>query len=370
MPAPRWRPTASISSMKMMHGAFFLPCSNKSRTRDAPTPTNISTKSEPLIEKNGTFASPATARASRVLPVPGGPISSTPLGMRPPSFWNFCGSFRNSMISCSSLFASSAPATSRNVTFFCAEEDSFALLLPNDSALLPPLCTWRMKKIQKPMSSRMGAHDNNSAAHGDAVGSLACTTTFFSSRRLTRPSYCAGSVVRNFSLASVWPVSSLPVIVTFATWPASTSEMNSLKLYGSSLRWNRDEKFQTRATRTIIATQKTTLFTVVFNTSSRRLAPQGQDYHAPRERGHPKGVCQDVPGNPHDFSACRCDDGQRVAVVPRDFAVDQNVLHLPAARCTERLQAVAGPAVSDDEMSAKGRCVHGHLLGAPSHHTS
>ena len=33
-PAPRWRPTASISSMKMMQGAFFLPCSNMSRTRD------------------------------------------------------------------------------------------------------------------------------------------------------------------------------------------------------------------------------------------------------------------------------------------------------------------------------------------------
>ena len=58
-PAPRWRPTASISSMKMMQGAFFLAFSNMSRTRAAPTPTNISTKSEPEIEKNGTLASPA-----------------------------------------------------------------------------------------------------------------------------------------------------------------------------------------------------------------------------------------------------------------------------------------------------------------------
>jgi len=39
--------------------------------------------------KNGTFASPAIARASRVLPVPGGPTSSTPLGILPPSRWNF-----------------------------------------------------------------------------------------------------------------------------------------------------------------------------------------------------------------------------------------------------------------------------------------
>ena len=46
-PAPRWRPTASISSMNTMQGACFLACSNMSRTREAPTPTNISTKSEP-----------------------------------------------------------------------------------------------------------------------------------------------------------------------------------------------------------------------------------------------------------------------------------------------------------------------------------
>ncbi len=45
--------------MKMMQGAFFLAFSNMSRTRAAPTPTNISTKSEPEIEKNGTLASPA-----------------------------------------------------------------------------------------------------------------------------------------------------------------------------------------------------------------------------------------------------------------------------------------------------------------------
>ena len=38
-PEPRWRPTASISSMKMMAGATFLAWSKRSRTREAPTPT-------------------------------------------------------------------------------------------------------------------------------------------------------------------------------------------------------------------------------------------------------------------------------------------------------------------------------------------
>src|SRR4029077_4532346 len=53
---------------------------NRSRTRDAPTPTNISMKSEPVTDRNGTPASPATARARSVLPVPGGPTRRTALG--------------------------------------------------------------------------------------------------------------------------------------------------------------------------------------------------------------------------------------------------------------------------------------------------
>src|SRR2546425_866747 len=102
--------------MKMMQGACFLPCSNRSRTRLAPTPTNISTKSDPEMEKKGTPASPAMARASSVFPVPGDPMRRTPLGMCPPSLVNFFGSLRKAMISSSSSFASSMPATSAKVT--------------------------------------------------------------------------------------------------------------------------------------------------------------------------------------------------------------------------------------------------------------
>lgn len=69
-------------------GCMLFACSNISLTLEAPTPTNISTKSEPEMLKNGTFASPAMARASNVLPVPGLPHIKTPRGIRPPSFWN------------------------------------------------------------------------------------------------------------------------------------------------------------------------------------------------------------------------------------------------------------------------------------------
>ena len=112
----RARPTASISSMKMIQGDFSFACLKRSRTREAPTPTNISTKSEPEMEKNGTCASPATAFAKSVLPVPGGPTRSAPLGILPPSLVYLSGFLRNSTISCSSCLASCSPATSSKVT--------------------------------------------------------------------------------------------------------------------------------------------------------------------------------------------------------------------------------------------------------------
>src|SRR5437762_2810190 len=86
MAPPLRAPIASISSMNTMAGARFRASTNRSRTRDAPTPTKISMKDEPVTEKNGTPASPATARAMRVLPVPGGPTINTPLGPIAPTF--------------------------------------------------------------------------------------------------------------------------------------------------------------------------------------------------------------------------------------------------------------------------------------------
>ena len=52
-----------------------------SLTLDAPTPTNISTKSDQ--NRKGTPASPAIALASKVLPVPGGPTSNAPRDLPP-----------------------------------------------------------------------------------------------------------------------------------------------------------------------------------------------------------------------------------------------------------------------------------------------
>ena len=107
------------------------------------------------------------ARAISVLPVPGGPTSSTPRGMRPPRRWNFCGSRRNSTISWRSSFASSTPATSSNVTRPCASVSIFARDLPKPIALPPAPCIWRERKIHTPINAMNGSHETSSETnHG------------------------------------------------------------------------------------------------------------------------------------------------------------------------------------------------------------
>lgn len=73
----------------MIEGDFYLAVANKSLTLEAPTPTKIYTKSEPEVGIKGTPAYPATAFANIVFPVPGGPDSKTPFGMRAPNFLYF-----------------------------------------------------------------------------------------------------------------------------------------------------------------------------------------------------------------------------------------------------------------------------------------
>ena len=131
--------------MKTIQGILFLAMANKSLTLLAPTPTNISTKSEPLIEKKGTLASPATAFANKVLPVPGGPTKSTPLGIFAPRAENLRGFLRNSTTSLSSSFSSSAPATSvKRTLIFCVTR---AFVLPKSIAPFPPPPICRIRNI-------------------------------------------------------------------------------------------------------------------------------------------------------------------------------------------------------------------------------
>ena len=143
---------------------------NKSLTLEAPTPTNISTKSDPDREKNGTFASPATALASKVLPVPGSPTSRAPLGIFPPSLVYLVGFFKKSTISCTSSFAPSRPATSLKVTLtslFWSKSLAldFPILKICDPPPPPAPDILLIKNIQRPTSIKSGRKPINTSNH-------------------------------------------------------------------------------------------------------------------------------------------------------------------------------------------------------------
>ena len=71
---------ASSSSMKMMAGAFFSASSNAFLRLLSDSPASLLIISGPLMRKKNAPVSLATARAIRVLPVPGGPYSRIPRG--------------------------------------------------------------------------------------------------------------------------------------------------------------------------------------------------------------------------------------------------------------------------------------------------
>ena len=98
--------------MKTIAGASLRASRNSRRIRAAPRPANISTNDEADWAKNLALDSCATALASSVLPVPGGPCSRMPFGTFAPSARKRSGSRRNSTTSRSSSLASSTPATS------------------------------------------------------------------------------------------------------------------------------------------------------------------------------------------------------------------------------------------------------------------
>ena len=68
----------SISSIKMIAGAFFSASSNALRRLDSDSPAIFDITSGPLMRKKNAPVSLATARAMSVLPVPGGPKSNMP----------------------------------------------------------------------------------------------------------------------------------------------------------------------------------------------------------------------------------------------------------------------------------------------------
>src|SRR3972149_9359637 len=146
----------STSSIKIIEGALRLAVWKRSRIRAEPTPTNISINSDPAIEKQGTPASPAKARAKSVFPTPGGPKSKTPLGVRAPKARYFPGFFKKSTTSESSCLASSTPATSLKVMRGVSLEKSLARDWPKEKIDSCAPRAWRKRKRKKRIIKRRG----------------------------------------------------------------------------------------------------------------------------------------------------------------------------------------------------------------------
>ena len=86
----RFESNESTSSMKITAGSLVRAIANKARTNFSPSPTHFEVSDEELIEKKVDLQELAMHFASMVLPVPGGPNSSTPLvGSERP--WNRSG---------------------------------------------------------------------------------------------------------------------------------------------------------------------------------------------------------------------------------------------------------------------------------------
>ena len=114
---PRRGAMASISSRNTMAGATCLAFLKIWRMAFSDSPTHLDMISGPFTLMKFTWHSLATARASSVFPVPGGPYSSTPRPGRMPRRENAPGSASgSSIISLSSRLMSSRPPTSLHST--------------------------------------------------------------------------------------------------------------------------------------------------------------------------------------------------------------------------------------------------------------
>ena len=76
------------------------------------------------------------------------------------------------MSSTTSSLASSTPATSLKVTLRPLSDMSLARLFPKESALLPPLCIWRIKKIHTPNKSSIGNQEMNKFTYQEVFRGL------------------------------------------------------------------------------------------------------------------------------------------------------------------------------------------------------
>src|ERR1700722_1639071 len=168
------------------------------------------------------------------------------------------------MISCNSSLASSTPATSLKVTFFCCEEWRRARLLPKLRALLPPLCIWRIMKIQNPSKRTKGMALTRIETQLPPLSLSTLRITPLSSRRVVKSLYVGGTTEWNtspfFILPSMSPVAELSLAES--TLPALTSFTSSENCGVRPVVLLLRNANQTRTTRHRITSHRTAFLTL------------------------------------------------------------------------------------------------------------
>ena len=86
--------------MNIIEGDFSLAKSNSSLTSLPPSPMYFCASSDPTNPRKVADVELAIAFASMVLPVPGGPVSRTPLGGDKPILSKASGLFNGNSIAC------------------------------------------------------------------------------------------------------------------------------------------------------------------------------------------------------------------------------------------------------------------------------
>jgi hypothetical protein len=133
--------------MKMMQGEFCFACSNRSRTREAPTPTNISTKSEPEIEKNGTPASPRRRARAASCRCPAARRAARPSGCAPERL-ELLRVLQELLDLVELLDRLVHPGDVAEGDLRRVDRHRFARDLPKDMTFEPPPCIWLMMNSQ------------------------------------------------------------------------------------------------------------------------------------------------------------------------------------------------------------------------------
>jgi hypothetical protein len=199
---------------------------------EAPTPTNISTKSEPEMVKNGTLASPAMARRAGSCRCPGGRPAAAlrNLAAEPLEFLRVLQEL-DDLLELALGFLDAGDVVEGDAPGALVQQARLGLAEAHGLAALA--CIWRITKIQAPAMISSGAQLIRMVSSG-FIGIILCSAlmvTFLGGQH-ARPASGPRRISPETGAVVVWPSMAWPwfcevMMVTSETWPWFTWARNS-----------------------------------------------------------------------------------------------------------------------------------------------